>query len=131
VSFVGDDRFLWLEHYPQRRSSHVLNAHLHAVFGLYELWAVTREPWVRQLVRGGITTMRARIAWFRRPGQLSLYDLVNRTAHGKYHAIHVWQLRFLARISGDPFFWTMADRFARDARPPRLVPGRPKIQRRP
>jgi hypothetical protein len=131
ASFVGADGSLWLEHYPRTRPSHVLNAHLHALIGLWELWDETRERWVRRLLEGAITTMRRQLPRYRRPGALSWYDLRNRTAHVKYHGIHVWQLRFLARISGDPWFWRVADRFARDSKPKPAAPGRPRIQRRP
>jgi len=130
VSFVGDDRFLWLEHYPRMRPSHVLNAQLHAIIGLYELWDATDDPVARRELQGAITTIRHNVARFRRPGALSLYDLRNRSSLTKYHGIHVWQLRFLARITGDDWFWRMADRFEHDAKPKR-APGRPGVARRP
>jgi hypothetical protein len=127
VSFVGAGGSLWLEHYPRAKPSHVLNAHLHAVIGLYELWRQTHDRGVRRLLLGAITTVRDRIGRFRRPGELSLYDLRNRTQHVKYHEIVVWQLRFLARISGDRYFWQTANLFATDYVPDRRVPGKPLI----
>jgi hypothetical protein len=130
VSYVGDDRSLWLEHYPKPRPSHVLNAHLHAIIGLWELWDATGDRVIRRELEGAITTMKDHLRQFRRPGELSLYDLRNRTSHAKYHAIHTWQLRFLSRISGDDWFWQMAARFRRDANTGR-GPGRPEVALRP
>ena len=40
VAHVDPRRYLWLEHYPRRKPDHVLNAHLHAIFGIYEYWQV-------------------------------------------------------------------------------------------
>ncbi|CAN5644520.1 hypothetical protein BH23CHL8_BH23CHL8_07470 [soil metagenome] len=131
VSHVDGQRYLWLEHYPLARPDHVLNAHLHATFGLYELWRETRSPRVRRVLEGAITTMRDHAWRYRRPGRVSLYGLRHREAIHKYHGIHVWQLRLLARISGDDWFWRLAARLVRDASPARYVPGRPQIVRRP
>ena len=86
---------------------------------------------MRRLLLGAITTVRDHVARFRRPGELSLYDLRNRTQHVKYHEIHIWQLRFLTRITGDPYFWQMANLFALDAPARRRVPGKPLVQLRP
>jgi hypothetical protein len=130
VSFVDRDRYLWLEHYPLSRPDHVLNAHLHAVIGAYELWKETRSRGVRRVLAGGITTIRDNGWRYRQPGQLSLYGLRHRTAHYKYHGIHIWQLRLLARISGDSSFARLACRMASDVKPARYVPGRPEIRRR-
>jgi hypothetical protein len=125
VAYVDGDRSLWLEHYPSRRADHVLNAHLHATFGLYEYWRMTGSPAARRVLEGAITTMRDHASLYRRRGRLSLYCLYHRTAHTKYHGIHVWQLRLLGRIAGDPWFGRLAERLARDVSPPRWVPGTP------
>ncbi len=125
VSHVDARGYLWLEHYPGPGPDMVLNAHMHALFGIYEYWQVTEDPKARRVLEGAITTMRDNATRFRRPGGYSLYDLVARTRHAKYHKIHIWQLRLLASISSDPWFWRLADKFARDARPTGYVPGRP------
>lgn len=131
VSYVDRDRYLWLEHYPMPRPWHVLNAHLWTAFGLYEFWQVTRSPAARELLEGAITTMRAHAWRYRRPGRVSRYDLSTGSAYVKYHEIHVWELRLLSRISGDRYFWRLADRFREDVRPAGYVAGRPRILRWP
>jgi hypothetical protein len=127
VAYIDERRHLWLEHYPRRRPDHVLNAHLHAIVGLYEYWQETRSRFARRLLEGAITTMRDQAWRYRNPGSLSFYGLRTRSTIRKYHEIHVWQLRLLRRISGDRYFWRLANRLARDERPFGYVPGKPSV----
>jgi hypothetical protein len=118
--------YLSLEHYPNGVTRRVLNAHLHAVFGLFEYWELTDAPRARRVLEGAITTMRHNVARFRRHGRASRYALSSRHGLVKYHGIHIWQLRLLAQISGDRYFARMADRFEDDLDPPgpgRFAPG--------
>ena len=113
--------FLWLEHYPGGVTGHVLNAHLWATFGLYDYWRqLTRIGSVdviavRAVLEGAITTIRSNVWRYRRPGRTSLYALVHRTSYLHYHLLHISQLRLLAKISGDPYFASMADLFWADS----------------
>ena len=103
----------------------MLNAHLHAVFGIYEYWQVTRSAPARRVLKSAITTMQERVGRYRRRGGLSLYDLTHRTSFPKYHATHVWQLGLLGRISSDRSFIRLARRLTADRRPSVEAPGRP------
>jgi D-glucuronyl C5-epimerase C-terminus len=126
VAYVDDHGFLWLEHYPRPQPDHVLNAHLHAIFGIYEYWQATRSPEARHVLNGAVTTMRKNLARYRQRGALSLYGLRSRSQNPKYHEIHVWQLNLLSRISGDPYFAQMAAKLNHDRRPTGHVNGRPQ-----
>jgi hypothetical protein len=125
VAYVADGGYLWLEHYPNDRPDHVLNAHLHSLNGLYEYWQHTRSVEARRLLEGALTTMRDRAGRFRREGRVSIYGLHSRTNHYKYHQVHIWQLRFLGRMTGDPYFGELAGAMASDRTPKRRVPGEP------
>jgi hypothetical protein len=125
VAYVADGGYLWLEHYPNSRPDHVLNAHLHSLIGLYEFWQETRSPEARQLLEGALTTMRDLAGKYRREGKVSLYGLHSRTNHVKYHEVHIWQLRLLGRMTGDPYFTELAEALASDHGPKRDVAGRP------
>ena len=125
VSYVDGRGFLWLEHYPRARPDHVLNAHLHAIFGVYEYWQATRSPAAHSVLSGAVTTIRRNVGRYRRPGGVSLYGLRTRSVILKYHEIHVWQLYLLSRISGDPYFVRMAGKLRNDRRPGADVNGRP------
>jgi hypothetical protein len=110
-----DDGYLWLEHYPGGYSIHVLNAHLHATFGLYDYWQETHTNKARAMLDAAITTMRDNARRFRRVGQTSLYSLGVPSSSMHYHHLHIQQLEQLARISGDSYFAKLAGRFRRDA----------------
>jgi hypothetical protein len=125
VAYVADGGYLWLEHYPNARPDHVLNAHLHALVGLYEYWQHTRSADARWLLQGALTTMRDRAGTYRREGRVSLYGLHSRTNHYKYHQVHIWQLRLLGRMANEPYFGELADALAADRSPKRKVPGKP------
>jgi len=127
VSLTDRNGYLWLEHYPNGRRDHHLNAHLHAVFGLYEYWQVTRSPVARLLLEGAITTMRDRAGRFRRPGRPSFYSSRTKTVIASYHEIHVWQLRLLGEVTGDAYFTRLGDDLAVDHPPKAYVPGRPAV----
>ena len=125
VAFVAKGGYLWLEHYPNARPDHVLNAHMHSLIGLYEYWQHTRSAEARQLLEGALTTMRDRAGTYRRQGRVSLYGLHSRTNHYKYHQVHIWQLRLLGAMTGDPWFRELGDALAADRAPKRNVPGKP------
>jgi hypothetical protein len=130
IAYVADGGYLWLEHYPNGRPDHVLNAHLHSLIGLYEFWQHTRSEEARTLLEGALTTMRDRAELYRREGRISLYGLRSRTNHYKYHQVHIWQLRLLGRITGDPYFSELGDALAADKGTKRDVPGKPVESRR-
>jgi hypothetical protein len=110
-----DGGYLWLEHYPGGNSKHVLNAHLHATFGLYDYWQETHSRSARRMLNAAITTMRDNAWRYRRKGHTSLYCLTSTSSSMHYHHLHVEQLRQLARISGDGYFWRLAGRLRQDA----------------
>ena len=125
VAYVDRSGLFWLEHYPGSATHHVLNAHLHAVFGIYEYWQVTRSTKARRFLRAATATMRQKAADYRVKGGDSLYDLGTRTRITKYHEVHVWQLQLMSRMSGDRYFARLAQGFVSDHRPTGFVPGRP------
>ncbi len=125
IAYVADGGYLWLEHYPNARPDHVLNAHLHSLNGLYEYWQHTRSVEARQLLEGALTTMRDRADEYRREGRVSIYGLRSRTNHYKYHQIHIWQLRLLSRMTGDSYFRELAADMAEDRPPEPNVHGKP------
>lgn len=129
VAYVDQDGYLWLEHYPNAKPDHVLNAHLHAVIGLYEYWQYTRSPQARQVLEGSLTTMLDRAGQYRREGRVSIYGMRSRTNHYKYHQVHTWQLRLLGRMTGHSFFTELGDAMAEDRRSRSRVPGRPATRR--
>jgi hypothetical protein len=130
VAYV-DDGYLWLEHYPNAHPDHILNAHMHALFGLYEYWDLTRSPRARRVLEGAITTMDDNLRRYRRAGGVSYYGLRSRTTIAKYHRIHVWQTALLAAITGDRSITRMAQRYRDDLRGRKTWRGTPGYPRLP
>jgi hypothetical protein len=115
VTYV-DDGFLWLEEYPEPTtpSDHTANGFNFAVFGIYDYYQATRDASALQVLRASLTTMRHHVADFRVPGGLSRYCLRHGRPQIKYHRVLIWQLRFLAAMSGDPYFASMSRNLAAD-----------------
>lgn len=105
---------LWLEHYPNGKYLEVLNAHMHALFGLYDYWQQVGTPESRQILEGASTTMRRDLHLFRRIGKTSRYCLVNPVYSLHYHWLHIRQVRELALVTADSFFDRFADRLVWD-----------------
>ncbi len=116
ISTVTEDGLLWLEHWPDGKHVHTLNAHLNAMFGLYDYWLQTQDPLAEQYFLGGALTVREKLDRFRRKGRLSRYSLSRDLATVHYHRTHIDQLRTLARITGDDWFGRQAERLVRDER---------------
>ncbi len=122
VSWIDASRYVWLEEYPADLD-HTLNGFIFAIFGLHDYylatedathWTAARHDDALMLLRGSITTIRHYVSAFRIPGHISKYCLRHGRPQINYHNTHIWQLKMLAAISGDPYFSYMARLFARD-----------------
>lgn len=116
IATVTEGGLLWLEHWPNGKHVHTLNAHLNAMFGLYDYWLQTGDPVAEQYVLGAALTVREKLDRFRRKGRLSRYSLSQDLATAHYHQTHIDQLRVLARMTGDKWFKRKADVLAKDQR---------------
>jgi hypothetical protein len=115
-SNVTAGRYLWFEHWPDGTKDHTLNAHINAIFGLYDYWAATGDPMAEQYIKGGIKTVRDKLYRFRRKGNLSRYSMASTEGTVHYHETHIEQLRILARITDDEWFRRQAKLFELDGR---------------
>ena len=122
VTWVDGRQYLWIDEYPQQLDR-TFNGHVFALFGLHDYFEMTkrgdlyssaRHANVLALLRGGITTIHAYASTFRNPGAVSDYCLAHHVRNPDYHPVHVMQLRYLAVMTGDPWFERMADHFAAD-----------------
>jgi hypothetical protein len=113
-TLVSRNDYLWFEHWPHGRSVHTLNAHINALFGLYDYWSQTGSPKAERYFLGGAKTVRDQLDRFRRKGRLSRYSLSSKAANLHYHHTHIRQLRSLARMTGDDWFARKAKLLERD-----------------
>jgi hypothetical protein len=105
---------VWFEHWPKGIGVHTLNAHMNALFGLYDYWSVTGSRKAQRYFLGGARTVRVKLDRFRRKGDLSRYSLGRPGASLHYHHTHIRQLRALARMTGDEWFARQAKLFVHD-----------------
>jgi hypothetical protein len=109
-----EDRYLWIEEYPDDPPDHTLNGFVFAIYGIYDFYAITGDVGAERLYQAGLTTLEAHLPEFRNPGGVSHYCLAHGTLSEKYHEIHIEQLRMLSRMTGDPSFAEVADQFEAD-----------------
>ncbi len=105
---------IWFEHWPKGIGIHTLNAHMNALFGLYDYWSLTGSRKAQRYFLGGARTVRVKLDRFRRKGNLSRYSLGSSGASLHYHHTHIRQLRALARMTGDDWFARQAKLFVHD-----------------
>ncbi|MCB0918790.1 MAG: hypothetical protein KDC39_09515 [Actinobacteria bacterium] len=116
VSHVFEDH-LWLEEYPNRdieRSGHVYNGLMFATFGVYDYYKTTKNPQALLVLRGVLRTVKDMFPIIRNPGGPSYYSIHRTKPHETYHRIHIRQLDFLRRITGDAEFGEMAGKLRSD-----------------
>jgi hypothetical protein len=107
---------LWLEEYAKNPPTQPLNGHMYALFGVWEYALATESQAAAKVFDGAATTIRHQVQRFRVPGGISYYSLRVHAQYASYHCIHVWQLKLLTRMTGDPWFAKEGRRFGADGR---------------
>ncbi len=100
--FSDDSYTLWYE--EDNYGQHILNGHIYALLGIYDLYRLTGEPEYKDLFEKGLLTIKEKIKDFDL-GFTTRYDKYNPyPANNSYHFTHITLFKILFRISGDPFF---------------------------
>lgn len=125
LSSVADDRSvdnLWFEKYGRRVGdgkndfpSYVVDAHLAALFGIYDYWRMTGSAQAVRLFDGGASTLAGRLSDIRRPGRVSYTALQSDIYRLEHHRVVTRQLALLSDVTGDRTFARYSRQFARDA----------------
>lgn len=101
---VDEKNYYWLEEYPSEDFCHVLNGKLYALWGIWDYYVVTRDPFALTLFKAGIRTVADNYSyWQARTGKWSYYCR-HRFAEAGYHQIHLSQLQIYADFFGIPEF---------------------------
>lgn len=99
----------WIE--EDTEGFHILNGHIYAALGLYDLWRVTRNKSVYEAFQDALAVLKRQLPRFdvdyfskysQRPGAY---------CNNSYHLIHVYQLYILNRIMKDDFYLLYAKKF--------------------
>jgi D-glucuronyl C5-epimerase C-terminus len=120
---LGRTTYLVYQEYRPGYASNVLNGWIFSLVGLYEAATDLRDSTASADLWGsnrGIPALKALLPYYD-TGDWSRYDMQQPGKHVlgelaplSYHTLVVGQLRYLAAISGDPFFTTYSDRFMTD-----------------
>jgi hypothetical protein len=94
---------------------HTLNGMLSSLFGVFDLWKVTRDEKAREVFDTGVSTIRKNLKRYNFPF-CSSYDLRHLVGDdelpefdARYNAVHVAHLRILSRMTGDDYFESISD----------------------
>lgn len=112
--FVDERGCFWIEEYPTAEPSMTLNGFISAIFGLYDYYQLTKNPEVGTMLKSCLNTVKNYVPLFRRKGKASYYGLTYQHYNGSYHSLHISQLRYLEKYTGDTTFGNWADTFLAD-----------------
>lgn len=109
------ERGLFFEEFPcAPPASHVLNGHIFSLFGIWDLWRVTKNPDALRLFKDGVNAIRDDLDRYD-TGSWVLYDQGLRPTllNGMYMNLQIEQLRALQAITQDKVFGERAEKWER------------------
>lgn len=109
---------LWFEEYPSSEPSFVLNGFIYTMFGLWDLWRVTREEPYRADFNRCVATLQRNLHKYD-VGYWSLYDQLKGELVRYYYQknVHVPQMAVLHQLTGIGIFEEYRARWARQITP--------------
>lgn len=114
VTFTDSRGDLWIEEYIVSPPTHILNGFIWAVWGVYEYFLITRDPFARTIYEAGVRTLLNNIARYDL-GFWSLYELsgtlLPMVASPFYHQLHIVQMRVMYFLTGEDLFRHYAERW--------------------
>lgn len=105
---------LWLEEYPYDTPCLTLNGFMFAIIGVYDYWRVTNDARSREILQASLGTLKNRLYEFKVKREPSHYCLRHHGGVSRYHRIHITQLEYFYRITGDEFFKNACNDFYAD-----------------
>lgn len=114
VSTYGDEDLLWYEEFVKQPCLHVLNGMIYAMWGLYDLFKITKKENINDLYQKGVKSIEGALPAFD-CGWWSWYGLRDDGNHYLasmgYHSLHIWQLNVLGTLSNSSIMLEKANRF--------------------
>jgi D-glucuronyl C5-epimerase C-terminus len=114
IAFVPH-KYLWFELAPKNPPLQALDAHMAALFSVYEYALATGSPAAAKVFDGGATAVRHQVHRFRVRGGISYVSIRVHARERGTHCFHIADLKLLARITGASWFAREARLFAADA----------------
>ncbi len=116
VTVVDTYGFLWLDEYPspERGPSFVLNGHIHAIFGLFDLCRHYHDEEIRSMLDASLTTVQQLGHLFRRDDKINRYELRAWKKADYLPPRTVRQQKELFRLTGEKYFLELSKAFEKD-----------------
>jgi heparosan-N-sulfate-glucuronate 5-epimerase len=118
VKRIDENGFYWLEEYPSDPPSYVLNGFIYALFGLFDLFRVTKNLVVKNEIDSYVYTLRENIHKFD-SGYWSYYDLLHFELVRYYYQlnVHSLQLEVLHHLTNESVFMHYAEKWKKNVNP--------------
>ncbi len=114
VAFTDEHGDLWFEEYLVTPPTHILNGFIWAAWGIYDYYLATQHSTVHDLFSRAVKTLLHNLNHYDM-GFWSLYEQsgtrLPMLASPFYHQLHIVQLRVMHRLTGEPTFAHVADRW--------------------
>ena len=102
-----------------------LNGHIYVLYGLYDYWLISKSNITFSMLQAGIDWVLNNWENYRNENGASFYCIMHKkTCHkedGKYHALHISQMNFLYKITGNQRFKDIANILIDDFKPKREI----------
>ena len=114
VAFTDESGDLWFEEYVVSPPTHILNGFIWALWGVYDYSLETKDRLAQDFFSRGVRTLLHNLERYDL-GFWSLYEQsgtrLPMVASGFYHRLHIVQLRVMHRLTSEPKFSEVADRW--------------------
>ncbi|MFZ0731385.1 MAG: D-glucuronyl C5-epimerase family protein [Candidatus Sulfotelmatobacter sp.] len=114
VAITDESGDLWFEEYIVYPPTHILNGFIWSLWGVHDYFLATRDASAQELFSRGVRTLLHNLDRYDL-GFWSLYEQsgtrLPMVASRFYHHLHIVQLRVMHRLTGEPLFAQIADRW--------------------
>lgn len=117
VSHIDEYGFYWIDEYPMFPPRRVLNGFIYGLYGMIDYYHVTKSDIALKHIQAALTTLETYSAFWRSPGRISHYSLMDKSQNEHYHGVHIRQFETLAVVTGDTYFKKFADKLKQDHAP--------------
>ena len=114
ISCIDNHGDLWIEEYPHKAPSHVLNGNIFAIYGIYDYYQISKEADVLLFSKAAISTVRKNMNEYREKDLISYYCLKYNVRNYGYQDIHIAQFYQLEKMTSLFEFKTMAQDMRQD-----------------
>lgn len=114
VCIYGPNNEFWLEEFPSKPASKVLNGYVYALLGIVDLYRVTNHAKAKEMMDRCFYTLKTHIRSYD-CGYWSYYDLLKRELVRYYYQknVHVPQLLILHQLTNEPVYLELAKKWTK------------------